>query len=164
MGPVAIPQLTEALCGEYGPAVGKPLGEIGMASLPVLIEGLRKERCRFGAAVGVGVLGPQAVGAVPGLMAAATDPDAAVRRQALYALERMGPEAREAVPRAIASLSDSQETVRVQAILTLGAIGFAARPAAPALRAMLSDPDVQVRTCAQAALRAIESSPAAKPR
>jgi HEAT repeat protein len=157
IGPVAIPLLKDALCGEYGAGSGKALAGMGTRALPTLIEGLKTEGCRAGAAIGVGQMGPMAASAVPALIAAVADNSRDVRTWSVRALGQIGPQAKDAVPVLIATLKDSDKWVRLDAVVALGKIGPAARPAIPGLRAMLSDPDQQIRLNAQATLKAIEA-------
>ena len=157
IGPVAIPLLKDALCGEYGAGSGKALAGMGTRALPTLIEGLKTEGCRAGAAIGVGQMGPMAASAVPALIAAVADNSRDVRTWSVRAPGQIGPQAKDAVPVLIATLKDSDKWVRLDAVVALGKIGPAARPAIPGLRAMLSDPDQQIRLNAQATLKAIEA-------
>lgn len=162
IGPPAIPQLAEALCGEYGPAVGHALGLMGSPALATLIEGLAHDQCRRSAALGIEVVGPAAAGATPGLVTALADNDAAVRFDVLAALGAIGPPAAAAVPAIIGSLSDPERRVRLQAVVVLGLMGPAARAAIPSLREMQNDRDEQIRANAQLSLNAVEAGPVRK--
>lgn len=163
IGPAAIPQLAEAMCGKYGPAVGRALGQMGSPALPTLTEGLARGECRRGAALGIEVVGTAAAGATPRLVTALADNDAAVRFDVLAALGAIGPPAAAAAPAIVSCLKDPERRVRLQAVVVLGLMGPAARAAIPGLREALNDRDEQVRLNAQLSLSAVEAGPVRQP-
>jgi hypothetical protein len=75
--------------------------------------------------------------AVPALIDALSDNQAAVRAHACRALAYMGANAKEAVGKLTLALNDQDETVRIEAATALGQIGAAATPATPVLLRML---------------------------
>jgi HEAT repeat protein len=114
---------------------------------------------RAAAALGLSRQGPAAVSAVPELVAALTDPDAAVRQNAALALGSVGPDAAEVLPGLTAALGDAEWAVRRQAAVTLGKLGRPAAPAEPALKKLARDPNAQVRKAAADALKQIVPAP-----
>jgi HEAT repeat protein len=79
--------------------------------------------------------------AVPELVAALQNPNAAIRLKGVEVLGRMGPEAAPAVPELIKLLDDPDERIRKATARTLGQIGPAAKEAVPALvRTLLESP------------------------
>jgi HEAT repeat protein len=91
--------------------------------------------------------------AVPGLVAALSDPDPRVRRSALDTLDQLGPLGAPAVKALALALEDPDRFVRWSAARVLNHLGPAAvREAAPRLRLLLSDPDPDVRRAGSAAL------------
>lgn len=125
------------------------LGEIGSAAwqpaYPALLEILAGDGdplARRSAAFALGNLGRLALaegdGAVPvvrlALCRALSDPDAAVRQNAVWALGRIAPKkADAAIPLLCAALVDADPLVRRDAALALGEFGAAAHGAVPAL-------------------------------
>jgi HEAT repeat protein len=107
----AIPVIIEALKDEdirVGAAAGDALGLIGLEanSAVAALEGGEWLDRRMAARV-LGQIGPAAKAAIPALIEAVTDPNAAVREEAGRALDLIGPEA-SSVPALIAALEDSQ--------------------------------------------------------
>lgn len=98
------------------------------------------------AAPGATSPGPEAV---PSLVAALRDPDAATRERAATALGRIGPPARAAIEPLIATFVDDDLYLRGAAAVALGQIG---RDAVPALIRAIGDADEQVRWSAAIAL------------
>src|SRR5262249_38715212 len=112
----------------------------GLGIAQLLLELRTPERARrLDAAEGLGLLGPQARGAVPALAEALRDADGAVRRMAAAALGDIGPHARSAAPALIAALGDAQPGVRRRAVLALVEVGAA--EALPALSRARTDVD-----------------------
>lgn len=123
-------------------------GELAMAVLSrapadgadVLREalGAQSARARERACVGLGSMGLQAASAVPGLILALRDDDAAVRASAAWALGRIG-DAREAVTAALVERMDSDAVwVRREAVAALARASES--PPAPILK-RLAGPD-----------------------
>jgi HEAT repeat protein len=67
------------------------------------------------AAYAIGGMGPAAKAAVPALIAALDDPEAAVRFPVCIALREIGPDAKEAVPALTKELDDRNEDVAAMA-------------------------------------------------
>jgi HEAT repeat protein len=109
---------------------------------------------RVRAASSLSSLGKHARSAVPALIRALKDSNAAVRRAAAEALGRIGrPEAREAIAPLVETLQDSDAKVREEAA---GALGFLrAHQAVPALVALFKDPSRAIRSKAAFALNLI---------
>jgi HEAT repeat protein len=95
----------------------------------------RDARLRRAAAQALGRLGPAAAGAVPGLLGAAVDPDAAVRKAAAEALSAVDPDwpgrgaCGEAIPSLLRALDSSTADVWKTAAALLTRLGRAAVPA-----------------------------------
>lgn len=94
--------------------------------------------------------------AIPGLVAALSDGDPAVRRRAAWALGMMVPRPGGALSSLGIALRDGDAEVRRRAADALGRIGPEAATQAPALRASLGDPDPNVRFGSARALGQIE--------
>ena len=108
--------------------------------LPVLIEhlGHKMPLIRREMADAIGLLGKDAVGAIPALSArASSDTDAMVRASALHALTEIGPTDRRVLTAALTALNDEDTGVRRTAAYALGRQGQLARSAVPDLRQML---------------------------
>jgi HEAT repeat protein len=99
-----------------------------------LLRAMQDPRSRWMAVVALGEMGATARDAVPALIEALEDPDAAVRWDAAKALGKLGPAAARAVP-ALAAIvhAQSDAIVRQYAVAALGSIGPGARAAVPAL-------------------------------
>lgn len=97
-------------------------------------------------------LGPQAAPAVPALTTTLEDSDAALRREALFALGAIGPEAAPATEKIVSLLSDADETVAQAACYALGKIGPGAEAAVPALQQLTKSEDEFQRIAAVWAL------------
>jgi HEAT repeat protein len=191
MGPAAVPVLVELLQTQelpwrrhlrlLAPKVPPRLRQrlFGKSDTPTAV----KLRC--GAALCLGLLGPQAESAAALLAQAMRDPELAVRSEAGSALARlgkaavphltlalrepdphvreasafylggMGPAAAAAVPDLALALQDKETSVRVSAAIALGRIGPRAGAAVLALIQSLEDPDPRVRSNASVSLSAI---------
>lgn len=91
--------------------------------------------------------------AVPPLIAALADDDAAVRTEAAYVFSHLTAQAKQAVPNLIEALTnDAEPKVRRYAARTLGFLGTAGKDAVPALLVALKEPDPIVRAEAAEAL------------
>lgn len=104
-----------------------------------------KARVREQAALLLARLGPQAVAALPALIAQLADDDKEAVRAAEVALRRIGPLA---LPRLVAALRHRQPEVRVRAALLLSCrqdYGEGLATAVPALLVALQDPEASVR-------------------
>jgi len=119
--------------------------------LQVFVQALGDEEflVRGAAARALGLMGPEAEGAVPALIQALRDQEVLVRANAASALGEIGPEAKDAVPALIQALEDEDSFVRSQAASGLAGIGPQAKDGVPALIQALEDEDWLVR--AQAA-------------
>lgn len=94
--------------------------------------------------------------AAPDLIQALQDPDAGVRRTAVYGLGQMGPAAAPAVPRLIAMTGDEPAwEVRWLAVRALGWLGDLAESAVPTLLPMLRSASDTLRAEAVASLGSI---------
>jgi hypothetical protein len=115
------------------------LAKIGDAGVPALVAALRHQRAGVrGAAAGqVGMAGPRAVEAVPGLTGLIEDDTFVVRIRAAQSLRMLGPAAAPAVPALVAHVA--ARPAERDFIDALRAIGPAAAPAVPVLIALLAD-------------------------
>ena len=100
---------------------------------------------RATAAKALGELGPEAAGAVPGLVAMLSAPDENSRLVAAQTLARLGPQSEPAVDALIAMLDDESPRMRGAAARSLAAIGPGASRASVPLARRLSDPHPDVR-------------------
>jgi HEAT repeat protein len=116
----------------------KQLGMDTEPTIPVLIALLRDGELRARAVSLLGEVGPKAV---PSLVKALRDRNAAVKLAAIQALRVSKAEAREAIPELILLLGDPK--LRPQASLTLGSIGKEAVPAL--LKALDNEDDDYIR-------------------
>ncbi|MCI0460499.1 MAG: HEAT repeat domain-containing protein [Gemmataceae bacterium] len=149
---------------------GAALGFIGPVDkrvVPVLTEALKASRTRVGAASGLSLIGPEAVSAVPALLAVFDAPlgnfpphvPDELRSIILAAFGRMGPGARATVPMMIRVLRDKERSpaVREAAVKSLGALGPVAAEAIPALKEVADDlNEVQLRKAAFESLQKIQ--------
>jgi HEAT repeat protein len=86
-------------------------------------------------------------------LAAVNDPDARLRKAAVFKLGNIGPADAAAFPAVVAALGDREPAVQRAAIVALLKFGDQAKEAAPTLRAMHEhDPDAHVRDDAGRAL------------
>ncbi len=143
-----------AAAGVGGPVYrGRPLASY-LAALPKVPASRRPEILRA-----LGSFGADGAAAMPALVSALADADAATRDAAAWALAQVGPDAA-SVTALTRLLADSNARVRCQAALALAASGPKAMPALPALIKALRDPMNYVRGPAANAIGAI--GPAAK--
>jgi HEAT repeat protein len=163
----ALPALTAAANDEH-PGVRavavQALARVGQgdpASVAALVHALRgggDADYRWKAARALGHLGPQAAEAVPGLVAAVSDDNGHVRREAIIALGRIGRSAEAAgVPVLVRALEDPDPDIRRAAATALGRMQAAG--ARPALTRHLRDEDEAVRGAAQRAIEKIPPAP-----
>jgi HEAT repeat protein len=89
-------------------------------------------------------------------LVALQDPDARVRKKAVFKLGNVGAADPAAIPALIGALKDRDAGVRVEAVLALLKIGPAARDAVPALTGAQKDPDAKVRAYARKALDKVQ--------
>ncbi len=105
-----------------------------------LLKALQDPSSRWMAVVALGQMGASAHEAIPALIEALEDTEAAVRWDAAKALGKMGSVAARAVPALTAVLHQQDDDVaREHVVAALGAIGPAARTAVPALICSLKD-------------------------
>jgi HEAT repeat protein len=89
-------------------------------------------------------------------VSALQDPDAKLRKTAVFKLGNVGPTDAAVLPALLGALNDSDATVRREAILALMKCGTDAREAVPALRDIRQrDPDPKVRDHSARALEKI---------
>jgi HEAT repeat protein len=100
---------------------------------------------RAQAASALGLLGADAVAAVPDLTVAAGDRDVQVRVAAITALGRIGPGASDAVSTLVGSLLDDSAQVQQAAVDSLAALALPARVDIPVLKAAAESPNRRVR-------------------
>jgi HEAT repeat protein len=140
----AVPDLV-ALLPQDGPRglhVVRPLGAIGPAAVPALIQALRGRDAdvRSRAAQVLGLIGPEAQAAAPTLVEVLRDPEARVRVRAAEALWQIAQDPA-GVALLPAVLGGEDGVLRRDAARCLGQMGPAARPAVPALVEALRDAD-----------------------
>jgi HEAT repeat protein/beta-lactamase regulating signal transducer with metallopeptidase domain len=158
--PRAVDALVQALRTDTDPqvreAAAEALGEIDSPrAVPGLIAALGSEKVgavRAKIAWALGEIDDKRSGAVEALGAVVRDPDAEVRRQAVWALGEL--EAATAVPMLIPALKDADTETRKQAAWALGEIQ--SKDAVEALTPVTKDADVEVRKQAVWALGNIE--------
>jgi hypothetical protein len=88
----------------------------------------------------LGWIGPAADRAVPLLIGAATNPDARIRANALWALGEIHAEPHLCVPELIRALDDADGSVRLSAAHALGMFGSDAQAAIPSLMVLTNNP------------------------
>lgn len=101
------------------------LGRLKAAAVPDLIRALADKNCdvRWGAAVALGEIGPEAKEAVPALIRAMGDEEEEVRDAAVRALGWIGPEAGAAAPGLVKLLESGDPAVRLNAASALAMMG-----------------------------------------
>jgi HEAT repeat protein/tRNA A-37 threonylcarbamoyl transferase component Bud32 len=119
----------------------RPEQEAGVPpAVQSLLRAMQDPRSRWMAVVALGELGAAARDAVPALIEALEDTDAAVRWDSAKALGKLGPAAARAVPALAAIVHERGDAiVRQYAVAALGAIGAPARAAVPALIGALKE-------------------------
>jgi HEAT repeat protein len=163
IGSPTVPALYEALKGNDATFAREILVEIDADAMPALIDEFKKDhwfKRRGQATKCVSWLGPAAKDAVPELIGALNDQDAAVRFDAAIALGKIDPTAKDTVPVLVDALKDRDTSVRRAAAEALDGIGPAAKDAVPALIDALKDQNASERFMAASVLVAI--GPAAK--
>jgi HEAT repeat protein len=148
IGPPAGPALTAALLKDNrtlrfaAACVLSQVDPSSPAGVPVLIDALKEKPQRIEAAAALVRIGPPAL---PGLTAALTDPNPAVRRDAADILRDLGPRAKSAAPALAKALEDEDPHVRLAVVRALGAVGADAKEVVPALLACATEIDPQLR-------------------
>jgi HEAT repeat protein len=104
---------------------------------------------RYRAAAAFRALGPHADASIPGLAAALSHEDAAIRYRALIALRGLGSEAAVTIPAVLACFHDNDQLVRDTAAYALGTMGGAA---IRSVDAGMRDRDQEIRRLALSAL------------
>lgn len=139
IGAEAIPPLIEAM-GDKNAQVSfqaaQTLGKMGPPAVASLLKVLDDPRkFRWGAAMSLGLIGPEAKSAVPALVKALGDKEGALKRGAARALGEIGVDS-PAVIKALASVLDDRECA-YEAMQSLARFGPKAKAALPALHAVL---------------------------
>lgn len=152
---VAVPKLVRALRDQDDWVIAlaaEALGEMGEAAadvaLPALVRSLAhlNPQVRANAAEALGKLGPSARGVVNALeAAAANDPDAAVRREAVVALAEVGRPRATSVAVVRAALADPDPLLREAAVSAFGAWGPVSDEVRGELVALLDDANDAVK-------------------
>jgi HEAT repeat protein len=116
---------------------------------------LRDERpqIRARAVEAMGLFGPKAETAVPGLLRATKAPTAPMRQAAIVSLGQVG---KASLPALQESLNDKDWEVRRWAAIALGQMGEPGRGALPALQTATKDRDEDVREAAAEAVKKLE--------
>ena len=163
----AVPALVDAL-DDPSPAVRAraawAIGRVGEAAhgaVEALVKTLDDPEVRWWAIDALGGIGPEAVPALPDLVAALRDPSSNVRWRATLALAAIGPGARGAGPALAEAARDDQEHVRLGALAALAKVEVALPLALPAYTRALGDPAARVRDLAARELGTL--GPAATP-
>jgi HEAT repeat protein len=123
--------------------------------LPVFHKALKDKTSasvRATAAVGLGSIGKEALGAAAELRDALDDPEPIVRLRVAQALKNIEGQPAVIVPGLVQLLSEKDHLVRGLAAKTLGEIGAEARTAVPALREMLQKDEADLRALSANAL------------
>ncbi|QDU88012.1 HEAT repeat protein [Pirellulimonas nuda] len=148
-----------ALAGDKDPEVlanvVDALASLGESIVPRASTALERPEMRSLAVMVLTQLGPKASGAVPALVKALADSNAATKAQIHLALAEIGPAAAPATEALAKSVADKDEFVRRSAIFALRKIGPAAKAAQPALTAGLGNKDPFDAAAAAWALAAI---------
>lgn len=128
-----------------------------LESLVVLMhDGSARVEARWNAARTIGKIGPDALPALPDLIAELDNPEDTIREHAAEAIGDIGPAAAElGVPALRRVLNDRYVKVRRDAVRSLGYLGPAAREAVEAIVPLLQDPEEIVRAAAREALQKI---------
>lgn len=134
-------KVVEGADAETLDAVLDALASQGERVLPRLIQALQRKEVRFRAAAIVARIGPKAKPAVPALIEALQDDNAATRNEVLFALAAIGPEAQAAATAVIRALNDEDAKVRYGACYALGKMGPPAIDAKAALQKCLDSDD-----------------------
>jgi HEAT repeat protein len=127
------------------------------ADVETLVAGLKdaKGSVRRRHAEELGVIGPQARAAVPGLAGLLKDAEPTTRVAAATALVRVAPGQRAAEVTLLDALKDKTLSLRLEAVDALWLLDLAVPATVPALATALDDPEKKVRERAAAALRSL---------
>lgn len=158
-----VPLLVSRCSGDHAVVAARALSEYRAAAapaLPNLIALLQNEQAsveaRWNAARTIGKIGPDALSAVPALIADLDHSEDTIREHAAEAIGDIGPVAAElGVPALRGVLQDPYVKVRRDAVRSLGYIGPAASAAVEEILPLLQDPEAIVRTAARDALQKI---------
>jgi HEAT repeat protein len=124
---------------------------------PVLTKMLAdtNEYVRFDGALGLGILGPAAREAVPGLVKMLLgEKNDWVRGIAAHTLGKIGPAAKDAIPALIrVAKEDEMDETRIDAMIALGNMGPAALAAIPVLEEALTDRAEEISAAASSVLQ-----------
>jgi len=158
----AIPQLAPLLrTPTFGRSAGRALGEIGAASVPVVLPLLKdpNDKIRLNAMVAFSLIGSEIPSRVaPALVRHLVDSHLHVQTRAGVARKKMGAAA---APALAAALADRNLRLRREAAEVLGEIGPQAAAAVPALAKLLKDSRVYLQEEAAEALAKV--GPKARP-
>ena len=168
--PVLIDALKETGDLTVPPVAVKALAGIGAPAVPALTDVLKHKDTipRAYAAMALGLIGPEAKAAVPGLIdvaKAGKDPANIARLNAVDALGKIAPGAKDAVPALIDVLKQKGDNspIRLRAAIALGRIGPGAADAVPALIDALKEPQAKAGPlCFHAATALGQIGPKAK--
>ncbi len=135
------------------PAAGRALGRIGAASVPVLLKAVAGSQTsqRDIALEGLALVEQQPTEAARAIRGSIADPDPALRRSAVLALERLLGELA-VLDDVVGRLNDADPSVRKAAVFVLGANGKNAVAAIPALIDTVDDKNPMVARAAIAAI------------
>ena len=119
------------------------------------ITNLHAPDLRYSAIDGVGIMGTNALPAVPLLFSCTKDPDRRVAERAAFVLGRLKLEPGLVVPALISNAVTNRSASCVTILFALGQYGTNAQPAVPLLLKALHDQDENVRSAATNALHSV---------
>lgn len=134
-------------------------------AVPALLEAFEKDPevgVRNTAVISLGLMGPDAMTAVPGLEARLKDADVGTRIVSAEALWRINKDAKKAVPVLVEGLQDKNDYMVGLASGVLGRMGADAKGAVPGLIGLLKSPREPVRRTAVHLLKSIDPKAAAE--
>ncbi len=150
----AIPELIKLYDDEenyhFRDRIAGYLGDIGLAALPALVEGLHHEdnEIRVGVLYAIGELGSDASVTASEVIELLDDDEPRVRRAAVSTLGKIGADPDEAIPALIDAMSDTDQFVREEAVDSLMEYGASAKPVIPDIIEALGDTNSKVRSSA----------------
>jgi HEAT repeat protein len=137
----------------------------GNDAVPGLLRRLKSpdEHVRAEAAIDLGLVGPDARGALVGLKKVMTDGDPFVRLYAAQAIGRIEPKRPAPLAKVLDALGHSNPEVRYRAAAVLASLGSRSRPGARSLLARLEDREERVRLQVAEALAEVGRDPETPP-